>query len=285
MPIRIISVVAAVLIFIIAATLVISLRNRVRGKTLEAMASTSTQKTSPLATQPTSAPVKTSDSVAKTSAPPAAVKLPNTVSPNGATMDRLQGKHASPIIKNENKVSLVSFESFEKEVESGSFENALQLFGQLDPAAAAQKNAQLLRLRALHGLGRTAEAEDVMNSQTIDDGEYYLIKAKCLVRRGDCDQAMSILEKSLGVRSRYLDADVVRRDYLYCRAKCLSRRFDQEASPGNRKAALDGWFEVKNAVRRFPHHMYFNEAVSEMQRIGTLSRPPERDQGKKEPTP
>jgi serine/threonine protein kinase len=272
LPIRIVAGIAAILIFIIAVALVTASRHRVRGRTLAATASTHA---------PSKAPTTASDSVLKTAPPSVAMTAANTVSPNGANVDRVPVKHASQLSKESNKVLSASVESFEKEMESGSFENALQLFVQLPPEAVAQKNAQLLRLRALYGLGRTAEAEDVINSQTIDDGEYYLIKAKCLVRRGDCDEVMSILEKSIAVRSRNLDADVVRRDYLYCRAKCLSRRFDTEASQENRKAALDGWFEVKNAVRRFPHHMYFNEAVSEMQRIGAVSRSPERVQGKK----
>jgi len=168
-------------------------------------------------------------------------------------------------------------------VELGDFEKALQIYGKLPPIVAARKSTQLLRTRALYGLGKTMEAEQALNAQVIDDGEYYLIKAKLLARRGDCDQSLPILEKAIAIRTQYLDADVVHRDYLYCRALCQSRLFDRDPSPENRKSALDGWFEVKNAVRRFPRHMYFGEAVSEMQRIGDVTRSKEPAVMKKEP--
>jgi serine/threonine protein kinase len=170
------------------------------------------------------------------------------------------------------KTERVTFEMFEKEMESANFENALQLFQKLPSKVAVQKNAQLLRLRALFNLGRMAEAGKIIHTQIIDDGEFFLIQAKYLNRQGDCDHSMKVLEKCLAVRARYLDADVIRRDYLYYRALCLSRRFDQQRSQENRKSALGAWFEVKNAVRNFPHHRYFNEAVSEMQRIGDEAR-------------
>jgi eukaryotic-like serine/threonine-protein kinase len=188
-------------------------------------------------------------------------------------------------VRKENADSPVSLEVFEREVESGNFEKALQLYGRLPAPVVQQKNAQLLRLRALYGLGRTAEVGEALDARTIDDGEYYLIKAKFLIRRGDCSQSLAILEKSMTVRAQFLDADVVRRDYLYCHAQCLSRRYDEAPSPENRKVALDAWFEVKNAVRRLPRHMYYTEAVSEMQRIGEVSRPPENVQAKKEAAP
>ncbi len=192
-------------------------------------------------------------------------------------------KASSPANKKEDASAPVPIEVFEKEVESGNYENALQVYGRLSPAIAARKNTQLLRLRALYSLGKTAETGGVLNAQTIDDGEYYMIKAKVLARSGDCDRSLPTLEKAIAVRAQFLDADVVRRDYLYCRALCLSRRFDQAPSPENRKSALDGWFEVKNAVRRLPRHLYFNEAVSEMQRIGDVSRSSDPAPVKKEP--
>jgi tetratricopeptide (TPR) repeat protein len=195
---------------------------------------------------------------------PASSKLPSAPAGKAKQVDEPK---AQPVAS-----TPVTFEMFEKEVESGNFENALQLFRKVPKEAAEQKNAQLLLLRALYGLGRVAEAGALITTHNIDDGEFYLIKAKYLVRRGDCDQSMNLLEKSLAVHARYLDADVIRRDYLYCRATCLSRRFDQNPSLENRKTALDAWFEVKNAVRRFPSHQYFGDAVAEMQRIGDLAK-------------
>jgi serine/threonine protein kinase len=222
----------------------------------------------------------------KPDAAPVSSRTPNPIHPKvNSTVKTTPTKSANAIDKKTDAASPATFESFADEVESGSLEKALQLFAKLPPAIAAQQNTQLLRLRALYGLGRTDEVGRIMEARTINDGEYYLIQAKYLVRRGDCDRSLPILDKCITVRARYLDADVVRRDYLYCRALCLSLRFDREPSPENRKAALDGWFEVKNSVRRLPRHRYFNEAVSEMQRVGDMSRQPDRAQGKQATMP
>ncbi len=221
--------------------------------------------------KPASVPDKT-----KTQKPSA----PKVVAGAGA----LQAKR-KPAETETNRDQVNFIELFIQEAEAGNFEKALQLFNKLPRSVAVQKNAQLLRLRALHGLGRTVEASSVMNSQIIDDGEYYLIKAKYLYGRGSYDQSLKVLEKGITVRAQLLDAEIARRDYLHCRALCLSRRFDQEPSNENRKSALDGWFEVKNAVRKFPHHLYFNEAVSEMQRIGDASQAPSSVAPRKEGKP
>ncbi len=108
----------------------------------------------------------------------------------------------------------------------------------------------------------------MIKQRTIDDGEYYLIKAKLSYAAGDAGQALKTLEKSVTIRARMLDAETVHRDYLFYRALCLGRVFDQAPSDDNRKTALDAWFEVKNYLRKIPDHSYFKKAVVEMQRIG-----------------
>ena len=159
-------------------------------------------------------------------------------------------------------------EALAKEAELGRFESVLRLFGELPPEVAGENNALLLRLRALYTLGKRTEADDAVKQRTIDDGEYYLIKAKLSYAAGDAGQALKTLEKSVTIRARMLDAETVHRDYLFYRALCLGRVFDQAPSDDNRKTALDAWFEVKNYLRKIPDHSYFKKAVVEMQRIG-----------------
>ena len=159
-------------------------------------------------------------------------------------------------------------EALAKEAELGRFESVLRLFGELPPEVAGENNALLLRLRALYALGKRTEADDAAKQRTIDDGEYYLIKAKLSYAAGEAGQALKMLEKSLTVRAQMLDAETVQRDYLFYRAQCLGHMFDQAPSDDNRKNALDAWFEVKNYLRKIPDHSYFKKAVVEMQRIG-----------------
>jgi hypothetical protein len=65
----------------------------------------------------------------------------------------------------------------------------------------------------------------------------------------------------------------LRRDYLYYRAVCMTLIYEVTPSEERRKDALDGWFEVKNSLRKYPDHAYFRKAVLEMQRIGNGAVP------------
>jgi tRNA A-37 threonylcarbamoyl transferase component Bud32 len=155
------------------------------------------------------------------------------------------------------------------EAGAGRFKNVLRLFADLPLPLAANRYAQLLRLRALLRVGKLKEADEIVRTTTIDDGEFYLIKSQVILENGDPDRALATIEKSVGVPAHFFEGEALRREYFYCKALCLSRLFDRSPSEENRKSALDSWFEVKNAMRTFPDHAYYRKAVSEMQRIGT----------------
>ena len=119
--------------------------------------------------------------------------------------------------------------------------------------------------------GKTAEVTAFFKKTVIEDGEYYLIKAKYLFGQGLIDQALAPLEKSIKTGTLLLDAESLRRDYLYYRAS-VSTVFLTDPREESRKAALDGWFEVKNFLRGSPNHEYYQKAVMEMQKLGAHSR-------------
>jgi serine/threonine-protein kinase len=156
-----------------------------------------------------------------------------------------------------------------KETEDGKYESTLMIFNDLPSAAAQDPVARLFRLRALYALGKKQQVAEILGNQAeISDGEYYLIKAKISCEQGKIDQSLSLVDKALSVKARNLDAQALHRDCIFCRAQCLTRRFDNSPTDANRKDALDSWFEVKNTVRKYPGHEYNTKAVAEMQRIG-----------------
>lgn len=164
-------------------------------------------------------------------------------------------------------------EVFIKETEAGNYASALRMFDKLPQSAAAEKTARILRLRALYALGKTAEASRSMGGLVMDDGELFMIKARMLIDKGETDQALQCLEKSVQVEARMVEPAALRRDYLYYRAVCMTRQYEESPTEERRKNALDGWFEVKNSLRKYPDHAYFRKAVSEMQRIGSGAPP------------
>jgi Serine/threonine protein kinase len=164
-------------------------------------------------------------------------------------------------------------DAFIREIEAGNYAGALSMFDKLPSGEAVEKTSQILRLRALCALGKTTEAWQSLGSIAMDDGELFLIKARLLIDKGETEQAMQCLEKSVQVGARMVEAAVLRRDYLYYRAVCMTRAYEESPNEERRKNALDGWFEVKNSLRKYPEHAYFRKAVSEMQRIGNSVSP------------
>ncbi|MBN2036167.1 MAG: serine/threonine protein kinase [Chitinispirillaceae bacterium] len=158
-----------------------------------------------------------------------------------------------------------------REAFAGKHESVLRLYGELPADAAGTANARILRLRALSALDRNDELGPIIAGETIDDGEYYLIQARILLGKGRINLALQVLEKAVATPARQLDARIIRREYLYWRAICLGRLFEQTPSDEFRKNALDGWFEVKNSLRSYPDHSYYRRAVHEMQKIGTVA--------------
>jgi serine/threonine protein kinase len=160
-----------------------------------------------------------------------------------------------------------------REAIAGNHSGVLHIYGELPPALARDITARLLRLRALFALGRMAEVSRTFSEQPINDGEFYQLKARYLLHNGEIGEALRLLEKSITMSAVQVDAAVLRRDYLYYRAICLSRLFERSPTEECRKNALDGWFEVKNSLRKNPDHSYFQRAVSEMQKIGNSAQP------------
>jgi len=158
-------------------------------------------------------------------------------------------------------------ELLKRESGEGNFAGVLQIYPLLSSGDAAQAAARLLRLRALSALGKDRDIESFFAQSTVEDGEFYLRRAQYLFGKNDIAGALQNLDQSAGTASVLMEADQLRRECLYWRALCGSKRFDGSPSTGAQKAALDSWFEVKNALRMSPEHPYFRKAVAEMQRI------------------
>jgi serine/threonine protein kinase len=161
-------------------------------------------------------------------------------------------------------------ESFIKEAEAGKYASALAKFDSLPPGLASNEAARVLRVRSLRALGRSAEALRVLSGEAMDDGEFYLIEARLLLELGETSRVAQCLDKSVTMDARMMEPETFRREYLFCRALCATRQYEESPNESGRKRALDGWFEVKNSLRKYPDHAYFRKAVSEMQKIGAV---------------
>jgi tetratricopeptide (TPR) repeat protein len=211
--------------------------------------------------------------------------VPNTAITPGPARKALPRKRAGELkekpvsIRDTTKINKKSIdtgnplEAFTKEAEAGNYASALRIFDNIPQNMASEKTTQILRLRALYALGRTTEASRLLDNLALDDGELFLIKARLLIDKGETGQAMQCLDKSVQVGAQMAEEAALRRDYLYYRAVCMTLIYEVTPSEERRKDALDGWFEVKNSLRKHPDHAYFRRAVLEMQRIGNGPAP------------
>jgi serine/threonine protein kinase len=170
-------------------------------------------------------------------------------------------------------------EKFIREAEAGNYLAALGSFEALPESAATDAAVRILHVRALVALGRSLEALLALDGMTIDDGELFLAKARLLATQGRAGEALQCVEKSVPAGARMMEPEEFRREYLFCRAQCVTKQYEQSPNEDNRKKALDVWFEVKTACRKHPDSAYFKKAVSEMQKIGADATAPERVTG------
>jgi hypothetical protein len=161
---------------------------------------------------------------------------------------------------------------FIKEIEGRHYQNAQRIVRLLSPQELSTKAGLLYRLRLFDVLGEKAAKEQLLLSQTVDDGEYYFAKAKWHFQNDKIDKCIESLDRSLKNRCEYFDPATLRQEVLYYRAMCQSRQFDLNPSQTTSQNALDSWFEVKLLLRSTPQHAYFKKAVSEMQRIGERAK-------------
>jgi len=158
---------------------------------------------------------------------------------------------------------------FTREVESGQYKNALEVYESLSPQESSVDKAMIFRIRALKGLGRRSELNSLFSRTDIKDGEFYLEKAKFLFNQGRISEALNYLDLCSRTPGMYVNSSTLRLERLYFTAQCRSRQFDQNPTAVIKRDALDSWYEVKSALQTSKDHRYYKEADAEMQRIAS----------------
>ncbi len=206
------------------------------------------------------------------SAPKPAGRLPITVEkPVGKKAP--QAAEVSLIDELKNQYGTADLlDIFVKEIKFGRYQEALTVFNALPAQQQQSKTSVLYHIRLLDGLGDNDGLERLLQSQSIDDGEFYLAEAKYFFRSKNLEKCLYFLDASSKSRCEVMNPVAIRQDVLYYRALCYSQEFDGHPGQATMKNALDAWFEVKLFFRSSPEHNYYQKAVSEMQRIGDKAK-------------
>ncbi len=154
-----------------------------------------------------------------------------------------------------------------------NFSDILRIYTELLPDNAKTiKNTLLYRLHALVGLKKQNELKTFLSTHPIEDGEYFLEKAKSAFEIKNLNETEEYLTLSLRTPSEYLDRNTLKQEVCYYRALCSTERFDADPSEGNYKNTLGTWHQLKAEMKNDQQHFYYKKAISEMQRIGTKYR-------------
>jgi serine/threonine protein kinase len=164
------------------------------------------------------------------------------------------------------------FDLFVKEIELKRFVEAAKVFKYIPHDKQRTKIATLYRIRMYEGLGDRAGLEHVLLTQTINDGEFFLSKAKYFFNAGNSEKSLACLDECLKHGCEILNQTTLRQEAFYYRALCYSKEFDNHPSRITMKNALDSWFEVKLLFRPLPGHAYYKKTEKEMQRIGDVAK-------------
>lgn len=149
------------------------------------------------------------------------------------------------------------------------FKNVIHVYTTLPKSLAVSKEARLLRHRAFVGLNQINKSY-FDTTFHINDGEFYLSKAKYYYKTKQYQQALWILELIKTAPATLINEDTLHNNVLLFKARCNSQLFFSNPKPEGKKTALKSWFDVKNEFRENQQHPYFLEANNEIRNISKV---------------
>jgi serine/threonine protein kinase len=156
---------------------------------------------------------------------------------------------------------------FYAEVDAGHFASAFSLYKTLPTSLAETRKTLLYRLRALVGMGDDDGVRRFLATTDVEDGEFYLEKARRFYDSRDLAAASRLLEQAAATPARFLDSRIFQERLLYARALCASALCDSRPDAVTRKGAIEAWMDVKSLLSATPDHKYFAKADSEIRRL------------------
>jgi serine/threonine protein kinase len=204
---------------------------------------------------------------------------PKTAEAGAVVQNQAGSQQASPVIQPKDEFSenglipelekkygtrdyiyLMKAEDFNKQ-----YENVLTIYNLLPPELTSLKEARLLRHRSFEGTGRISKT--YFDNNHINDGEFYLSKAKYLYQIKQYQRAVWILGMIKTAPTVLMNKKNLNQQVLYYTAHCVSAIFMSEPSIDKKKVAMESWFNVKNEFRNNQDHPYFVEANLEIRNI------------------
>jgi serine/threonine-protein kinase len=155
----------------------------------------------------------------------------------------------------------------EKELSAKNYQNVLAVYDMLPKELARAPKAVILKMRVLAATGSLGRLSQLLEGNSINDGEFVLEKAKFAFRNQKYDECKRLLSRSLTLPHAFVDYDMLKQEVSYYTALCVTAQFDANPTDKAYKEALDAWWQLRNTLRNNPDHEYNKEAEAELQRL------------------
>jgi hypothetical protein len=158
-------------------------------------------------------------------------------------------------------------EIMQKELSNKKFITVLKLYEGLPGSQAKSGQALILKMHALEGAGNGTALAEFFRQASLNDGEFYLGKAKCAYKTKDYAGCRKLLDQSLSSPHSFTEYDILKREVYFYMARCATALFDNDPNEQTYKNALDAWWQLRSALRSDPLHEYNKKAGDELQRM------------------
>jgi Protein kinase domain len=156
----------------------------------------------------------------------------------------------------------------EKESMAKHYQTVLRLFERLTALQAKSPQALILKLRALDKTANRNVYAGFIRSVSINDGEFYLAKARLAFEKHDYEECKKLLSQSLSLPHVLMDYESLKLETSYYSALCSTALFDADPLEKTYKESLDAWWQLRSMLRNTPDHPYNKKAIGEIQRMG-----------------
>ena len=156
----------------------------------------------------------------------------------------------------------------EKESMAKHYQTVLRLFERLTTLQAKTPQALILKLRALDKTASRSAYAGFVRSVSINDGEFYLAKARLAFEKHDYEECKKLLSQSLSSPHVLMDYESLKLETSYFSALCATALFDADHLEKTYKESLDAWWQLRSMLRNTPDHPYNKKAIGEIQRMG-----------------
>ncbi|MGB7567878.1 MAG: protein kinase [Chitinivibrionales bacterium] len=149
-------------------------------------------------------------------------------------------------------------------MQKSSYSDAVLALSNVPRNSPDHEKSLLLLISAYMETNRSNDAQAIIQSEKINDAEYYFLAGKLLQQQGRNKEALDHFQAALTKPSNLRSIADVRNDALYYTAIAYRDMYISDPSPDNRGLALQAWLVVKNVYRNNPNSPRYRKAVEEL---------------------